>query len=214
MEYVSAISSMVMAAVWVIYFQIFFLQYRRQKRPFLVIHHAQGHDPDAACLLVNMSQNPVHVVCVTAYVETRDGDYTLQVTDYQRVTQNHSRVQDTLRQGPLGPGGHLLLGPFRDIILGHRSDDEPCDDADSLDEVKALELRVVVVHAPSTSLIGARRRFSIEKENGEHIIRASNIHTEQLIGRKKRHLVREWAEEHLQPQHRGPFESRTSSQDG
>ena len=219
MDSVTAISSVVMALIWVVYLQVFLRQYLRQNRPFLVIHHAQGQDPEASCLLVNMSREPVHVQFVSVKVETEESSYTLQVTDYRRLTSEDRNVHEVLRQGPLQPGGYLVLGTFEDIILGRRSELEKADSsansedtADSLREVRCLEIRVAVVHGPSNFHIGARRRFLVENEGGFTSIRATNIHTEQLSGYRSRHTVRRWVESHLEPQRRGREQTQKSSQ--
>ena len=47
MEYISPISSAVMAVIWIVYFQLFLIQYQRNNRPYMVIHHAQNENPDA-----------------------------------------------------------------------------------------------------------------------------------------------------------------------
>ena len=64
MEYISPISSAVMAVIWIVYFQLFLIQYQRNNRPYMVIHHAQNENPDALCLLVNMGKETIHVQCV------------------------------------------------------------------------------------------------------------------------------------------------------
>lgn len=100
MDYVSPISSAIMAVVWIVYFQLFFLQYKRNNRPYLVIHHAQNENPDALCLLVNMGQETVHIQCVQVVVHTRAGqEKTLTVTQYESVAPDDSNVQHALRQG-------------------------------------------------------------------------------------------------------------------
>jgi len=212
-ELITPLSSAVMALVWVVYFHLFFRQYKRQNRPFLVIHHAQGHDPQAACMLVNMSEQPVHVQCVTAHVKTRDRSYTLSVTNTNRLAPEDGNITEIVRQGPLKPSGHLVLGSFEEVILGKRSEEGGEEDiAASLAEVESLELNVAVLHGPSRFPIGARRLFYFEEEDGATRVRPANIHTEQLVTRRRAKVVRKWVEEYVEPKRAGRSETQRSRQ--
>lgn len=211
MDYIGAVSSAVMAVVWIIYFQVFFIQYKRNNRPYLVIHHAQNENPDALCLLVNMGKETVHIQCVQVVVFTRAGEQReLTVTEYRRVGADDHSIQQVLRQGPLQPGGYLLLGSFRSIILGRRSED---DDAEYLlEDITDIELRAAVIHGPSRSPVGVRRHFVLQHEGGGTRIFPRNIHSEQLTRRRDRNEVRRWVECELRPQREGSGESETSDQ--
>ncbi|WP_273206226.1 hypothetical protein [Marinobacter subterrani] len=89
----------------------FLLQYTRNNRPYLLIHHAQNENPDALCLLVNMGKETVHVQCVQVVLFTRAGEEKLMtVTEYRRVSEDDTNVHQVLWQGPLQPGGYLVLG--------------------------------------------------------------------------------------------------------
>nr|WP_251068297.1 hypothetical protein [Marinobacter sp. C7] len=201
-----------MAVVWIIYFQLFFLQYKRNNRPYLIIHHAQNENPDALCLMVNMGKEPVHVQCVQAVLYTRAGEQkVMTVTEYRRVAADDTNVHQVLRQGPLQPGGYLVLGSFRNIILGRRSEES---DSDYLfEDITAIEVRAAVVHGPSSYPVGVRRRFTLRHEGGAAIF-PRNIHSEQLIRRRDREEVRRWLEQELHPERQGRSESDSSDQSG
>lgn len=216
LEVVSVATNVFMAMIWVIYLQKFVTQYRRTNRPVLIIHHAQGNDPSALCLFVNMSKEPIHVVGVFANMHGSNGHISRHVTEYHRMNPYDQNLESHLRQGPLQPGGYLVLGSFEDIILGRQSDPE--DDQDvatmlsSLREIHSLEICVAAIHGPSKHYIGARRHFAVENEEGEVVLRAHSIYTEQLVNRWKRKLVRQWAETLLEPQHRGKMQTQHTSQ--
>jgi len=212
MEYIAPVSSAVMALIWIVYFQLFFLQYQRNNRPYLVIHHAQNENPDALCLLVNMGKETVHVQCVQVVLHSRAGeDRVLTVTEYRRVGADDSNVHQVLRQGPLQPGGYLVLGSFRNIILGRRSDDSETRNDYLFEDITAVEIRAAVVHGPSRHPVGVRRSFRLEHEGGAQIF-PQNIHSEQLNRRRDRHEVRYWLESELQPVRKGESESESSDQ--
>lgn len=209
-EALSAFSSMVMAIVWVVYFQFFYFQYRRGNRPYLVVHHAQNESPDSLCMLVNMSAEPVHIQVVQVVVKDRSGaEKVLTVTDYERVMESNQPVQHSLRQGPLCPGEYLMLGSFRSIILGRKSDDD--ESLKRLRDVENLEIRVAVIHGPSPFPVGARRVFAVHQNGGTRIV-PYNVYTEQLTRRRTRSTVRSWLEQELNPENAGGSESDKSEQ--
>lgn len=198
MEYISPISSAIMAVIWIVYLQLFLLQYQRNNRPYLVIHHAQNEDPDALCLLVNMSKETVHVQCVQVVLQLQSGEEkALTVTEYRRVGADDNNVHQVLRQGPLQPGGYLVLGSFRNIILGRSSDDTESDYL--FENVAAVEIRAAVVHGPSRYPVGVRRRFWLRHEGDSEIFPRS-IHSDQLNRRRDRHELRRWIRSELCPE--------------
>lgn len=210
MEYVSPVSSAIMALVWVIYFQIFFIQYKRNNRPYVVIHHAQNENPDDLCLLVNMGKEPVNIQCVQAIIQTHsDTEEILTVTRYDRFNEGDGDTEQGLRQGPVQPGGYLVLGSFRNIILGRRSDGNETGNA--LENVRSVELRAAMIRGPSKYPIGVRRRFYLRQDSRAHIY-PQNIYSEQLVGRRDRKEVAGWIESELNPKCVGTSQSDSSDQ--
>ncbi len=208
-------TSIIMTLIWVIYLQLVLVQYRRANRPFLLIHHAHENDPGALCLFVNMSKEPVHLQCVKAFFHTETGTTERFVTDYDRITPEDQNVLSRLRQGPIQPGGYIVLGSFASIL----SEKKPSNEADQatqagdpLADVQSFELCIAVTHGPSKYLIGARRRFYVENDADKTIIRPHSIHTEQLTKYRKRKIVMKWAESRLEPKHEGESEQETSDQ--
>ena len=210
MEYVAPVSSAIMALVWVVYFQIFFIQYKRNNRPYVVIHHAQNENPDDLCLLVNMGKEPVNIQCVQAVIQTHsETEETLTVTRYDRFNDDDGNTQQGLRQGPVQPGGYLVLGSFRNIILGRRSDEDEAGNA--LEKVRSVELRAAMIHGPSKYPVGVRRRFYLRQDAGTHIY-PQNIYSEQLVRRRDRREVASWIESELHPKFVGTSQSDNSDQ--
>lgn len=211
MDYIGPISSAIMAIVWIVYFQVFFIQYKRNNRPYLVIHHAQNENPDALCLLVNMGKETVHVQCVQVVIFTRAGEErVMTVTEYRRVGAEDRSIHQVLRQGPLSPGGYLVLGSFRNIILGRRSEDDEA--AHLFEDITNIELRAAFIHGPSWSPVGVRRHFVLEHSADGAQIYPRNIYSEQLTRRKDRPEVRRWVECELRPEREGGGESENSDQ--
>lgn len=213
---ISTISSVVMTLAWVGYLHLALTQYKRSNRPFLVIQHAHESDPSALCLLVNLSKEPVHLQAVIARVHRGDECSAFRITDYERVTATEQHVQSKLRQGPIQPGGYLVLGSFADIMLGKQSSDSDQQEATHhrLSDIDSLELCVAVVYASKNYHIGARRYFSLEHLEQTTRIHAYSIFTEQLTKRKHRRTVRKWVNEGLDPWKDQETDNETESQSG
>lgn len=214
---ITAASSVLMAIIWIVYLQLVLRQHRRASRPYLIIHHAHENGLNALCMFVNMSKEPVHLECVVAETQGKQGRRRFHVVDYDRLTSDDRNVQSRLRQGPIEPGGYLILGSFRDIMLGRRSESEEeggdVPRAESaLASVEKLSLSVAVVHGPSQSHIGASRLFVVEKKEEGIMIRAQSIHTEQLVHWRKRRRVQKWVEDRVNPKRRGIEETSDTEQ--
>lgn len=210
MELLAPISTAVMAIIWIIYLQLFFVQYRRNSRPYLVFHHAQGDNPDALCLLVNMGELPIHVQTVQAVVYFRNAEpLTTTVTDFERINTERQNVQQSLRQGPLMSGGYLVLGSFRSILCGEQGSNQA---ERHMEAIEGVELRVAVIHGPSRFPVGARRTFVL-KHQPHTRIQPTNIHTEQLSRKRDQGIVRQWIECDLNPRRKGSSETDSSSQE-
>lgn len=211
--WISTACDVLMVLIWAVYLQLFFRNLRRSSRPSMIIHHAQGNDPQALCLFVNMSKDPIHVQCVNAYIKSAQGDITRYVTDYRRLTDDEQPIHSRLREGPIQPGGYLELGSFEDILLGRQSDEGIHAGPQELEGYEQLQLCIAVTHGPSEHHIGVRRTFAIEHHQDRVEIKAFSIYTEQLVTRNKRKIVRKWVEERLNPQNEGEGQSQQTRQD-
>lgn len=204
-KFISSVASIVMAIVWIVYLHIALVQYRRANRPYMIIQYAHENDTDALCLFVNMSNEPVHLQTVIARIKTENGRFSRYVTDYDRITPDDRNVLSRLRQGPIHPGGYLVLGTFEDILIDrqikHKDEEDQEHVPPSLNEIRSLELCIAVIHGPSKHFIGVRRQFFLVFEGEEVRIRPRSIHTEQLVNWRKRKTVRKWVEGRVDPKY-------------
>ena len=222
MEVISAMSGLATVFIWLFYLNIFWHEHRRNSRPFLVIHHATAQDPQASCMIVNMSKEPVHIQCVIVTLKSKKGYSRHYLTGYSRINPQEDVSQPNLREGPLMPGGYIVLGTFSDLLLerdiglgSSEGDDNPSrghPDVQALQDMESMEICVAVTHGQTVNPIGARRAFFIEKHDHEIKIRSYSIHTEQLIKRKKRKIVREWVEKRLEPKLHGEHQTEQTKQ--
>lgn len=182
---ISALAAVASFLVWLAYFQLFFYQYLRQHRPRLLLHVAPGEGLDGSCLLVNMSQQIVHVVCILAVAQRGEAETVRQVTGYRRIAaqqESSAQIETAIKQGPLSPGNFIVLGTFRELL--EDATPEPAD---------ALELRVVAHLGSQDAPVGARRRFRVVREGQEPRLEVAAA-TEQLSRRRERREVRGWLE--------------------
>ncbi|MCW8193799.1 hypothetical protein F6455_03235 [Proteobacteria bacterium 005FR1] len=176
---ISALASAGMLVIWSMYAWLFYQEFRRQRGSQLFIHEGGSQGPNATCMLVNLSKEPIHVLCsMAAY-----GDETVQLHDTEK-TDGAGPINRT-KQGPLQMGELLELGSFKRICQALN-----LPQSSGSDEISEFEIRVVGIHGFREWPVGARRRFQIDHKTSE--IWPLTERTEQL--RSKRHAaeVRNW----------------------
>ena len=207
-EALSAAASFGMLIVWILYLQLFFRMFQRQRRPNLLIHQAGGFELDSHCIIANMSETAVHVAAVLIDVEhdrvddggvdddggTRDAEK----HDGERVTfqprpahgENDGDALANTRQGPLASATYLDLGSFAALLdaadRGHGGGDE-------LDA--AITVRVVAFVGSELYPAGARRRFRISGRRRDASVQPESLLPEQLSSASQRRVARRWLAE-------------------
>ena len=193
---ISALTSLATLLVWATYLQIIYQDYKRQRRPRLIIHQTQGSRKDARCLLINMSSEPIHIQCVSVAAKIDEREHTVMITDYNRTSLQEStpkEIEDILRQGPLQPGDFFQLGTFENMFelltssAGHDT---------WLTEVteQRLEVRIVAVYGNRTRPVGARRTFTLKGLSDRYRIQPVSLDTEQLYSREAQRTAEGWLE--------------------
>ncbi|MDO3380758.1 hypothetical protein [Gilvimarinus algae] len=147
-------------------------------------------------------------------MKTASGLSTGFVTDYARHSPEDKSVANNLREGPIQPGGYLVLGSFEDILQSAVGTDQspPQTQKDALEHAKRLQICIAATHGPSQHLIGARRSFDISRNGEAGHLQAQSIYTEQLTSKRKRREVRQWVQERLQPRYDSENQDRDSEQ--
>ena len=203
-QYASALvagGNFLLVIIWGVYLQMFYRQSQRQQDPTIVIHSAQGPAASSTCLLVNMSKEVLHVECVLAEIETEQETRVRQIHGYDSISGEDTQVRERLRQGPLQSGDFLLLGRLENILpesnTSPEGDEHRAFPPPSSSQVRALELHAVAFHGPTNDLIGARRRFNVEQQDGKVQIQPEALLTEQLTSRRDRARLRRWLRDSL-----------------
>jgi hypothetical protein len=189
-DLLSAISSIGMLVIWVLYLHLFFLTYRNQRRPNLLIHQADGFDLDSRCVIANMSETAVHVVAVLIDVEREGSSRTFQPRPAQEDDGGDPLAHT--RQGPLPSASYMDVGSFGALV-------EAADDGRRQTSEEALDLRLTVrlVAFVGSKLYpaGAMRRFDVRGRRGDAEVRPENHLPIQLSNWRQRRVVRSWLEE-------------------
>lgn len=201
-EALSVLIAMATLLVWLTYAQLLYLNYRRQRRPHLIINLAQGYHLGATVLLSNMSAEPIHVECVMLVVHCRGRQAVRQVSElpYREGPDGPAELSSRTRQGPLASGGYMSLGTFRELLETCAADVvaewqlENVEHDDYAAFIEHLELRVAAIYASEDLPVGALRRFRIRDTDTGVEILPMTLQTVRMATRSQRREVIAWLE--------------------
>ncbi|MGQ4880488.1 hypothetical protein ACOJCM_18150 [Billgrantia sp. LNSP4103-1] len=197
--------------VWVIYAQLLYFSFRRQRRPRLLINRGRKKDIDALCIISNMSAEPVFIQHIIAELETSRGIVRVDVTDrterYSDGDEHHEDndsnrpvassliVRDGSHQGPLGSGNFVHIDSFGALtrrlaydggfeMEGYR----PLHDV----VFRALTIRIICIYGSEDLPVGAERRFEFIAQQPDSGLVPATWDTKRLSSPwKRRRLCRE-----------------------
>ena len=210
---ISTLTNVIMLLVWVFYARLLYKDFSRQRSPVMFIHRTFGESLNPDCLVVNLSSDTVHILCVLMTLRTRHGVFTSRITEYnrmapdehgQRQLASHDQMMESYKQGPLPPGYFLSLNNFRtmiqtvkvDSVDGHFGDDDRTPTVEELVEsIKEVELRIVAIYGLYVSPVGARRTFRINRTAlGLEVLPTMEL-TRQYCSYWGRRTARRWLRE-------------------
>lgn len=211
-EVISVFTGIGTLIIWLVYAQLLYLGFRRQRRPRLIINRGKRKDIDALCIISNMSVESVFIEYIIAELETSRGTITMDVTDFEqeyeegdeknedeseehkaRRTLTPGRVDENTRQGPLASGGFLHIGSFSDVIqrlardegiemIGHR----PKGDL----EFHRLTIRLIGIYGPEDMPVGGERSFNLESNGHSYALVPASWDTRSLASMRQRRRLR------------------------
>ncbi|WP_232802417.1 hypothetical protein [Alloalcanivorax mobilis] len=190
--------------IWLVYAQLLYNGYRRQRRPRVLINRGKSQGPGALCLISNMSAESIFIQHIIAHLETDQGQYTLDVTELEqnyREGDEHGAggLRDSTRQGPLGSGEFLHIGTFDEVIeriargegLRLKGNDARAAHDPAPVCLRALSIELLAVYGSEDPPIGVRRRFLIRDSDGERCLVPESWDSRRLTGwRTRRQLHR------------------------
>jgi len=202
--------------VWVVYAQLLYNGYKRQRRPRIVINRGRYKGVDALCLISNMSAESIFVQHIVARLETDKGDYFQDVTEleqnYQEGDEERERqstsdtpsLSDSTRQGPLGPGEFVHIGAFNSVIeriarcenlrLDQHRDDRAESDQGVV-RLQSLTIQLVAIYGSDDYPIGVERRFLIRDLEEGRLLVPATWDSKRLTSRRHRKQVRQLIEQ-------------------
>ena len=191
-QVVSALANIAMLVVWIAYLQVFVSSYRRQKRSNILINRGAGSGIEARCLICNMSAEAIYIESLIATVETKAGRWSCPVTE---LLEGRSDLKLATRQGPLQAGQLIDIGSFQSLIepVLQRGAAGP----NSLDDLVALEIKVIAVHGSEDLLSGAFRRFDMLGRQDRLLLKGHMVGTHQIRSRRERKRLHDEVEADL-----------------
>ncbi|MFL9815001.1 hypothetical protein D7241_17290 [Stutzerimonas sp. VN223-3] len=204
-QLISLIISSSTLLVWVFYAQLLLLNFRRQRKPSLIINRGAGKGLGSLCLISNMSAEPMFINQLVVSIETSQGPLEVDVTDIRQSMEGDVSpdliIHQTTHQGPLRSGEFTHIGTFQNMLRrvaelhgikleGHR----PVGDW----QFHSLEIRAVAFYGPERHPLGVLRRFRLrDLGEAECTMVPESPFTHQLTSRRDRRRVRRWLSESL-----------------
>lgn len=187
--------------VWVLYAQLLLNNYRRQRRPRIIINRGAGKGIGSLCLISNMSAEPIFINQIVLVLNTNQGELCCDVTDIREESKGEIEqdliLHNATRQGPLGTGDFTHIGSFASLIQrlallhsipmqGHK----PAQDW----VFSSLEVRVIAFYGSDKHAIGASRAFTLgtAEEGGCQLIAQARESRQYNSAWHRRKVRRHW----------------------
>ena len=182
--FVSMVTGIVTALIWLVYLQLLFTSQRRQKRAILSIDRGAGHGMNGRIILTNLGFEPVYVTDILAVLHKGGEAFSANITERDEVSYDDldTPLSATL-QGPLSSGEYRDLGAIQNIFERIRVQEGMAD----LSELDRFELMVLARRERAT---GARRTYRIVYHDGEPYLDADTMDTRRLAPRRVNALRR------------------------
>lgn len=175
--------SLLTAFIWIGYFQILFISFRRQRRTRILINRGAGQDTDARCLISNMGAEPLYVISILGTLERGDERLTAEITDLDESEVGEiEKSSEGTSQGPLQSGDFMDIGRFSSLMARCARARGDAGDAD----FDAMTLTVIAAYGADDLSVGATRRFVLKRGADGVKLDPESISTRQLRARPAR----------------------------
>ncbi|MEX1234654.1 MAG: hypothetical protein WEB56_06670 [Roseovarius sp.] len=182
----NVVISVVTVFVWVGYFQLLFLSFRRQRRTRILINRGAGRGTDARCLISNMGAEPLYVISIIGTLEKGGTSMSAEISDLDSHEVGEvSKSSEATNQGPLESGEFMDIGKFSALMarcaraLGESEENVS-------ERFDGLKLTVIAAYGADDLSVGATRRFVLETRDGWTKLDPERISTRQLRARRER----------------------------
>ena len=182
--------------IWLIYAQLLYFGFRRQRRPRLIINRGKRKNLDALCVISNMSAEPIYLQHIMMTLETSEGDWTLDVSDHEADLDDDEDQQEAghnashcTHQGPLDSGGFVHIGSFNALKERITTIADIDESRDGL-VFKAVCVRVIGTYCSENLPIGAERRFVFHQSENSCTLVPETWDTLQFSTRRQRRALK------------------------
>ncbi|EKF57738.1 hypothetical protein QWE_19623 [Agrobacterium albertimagni AOL15] len=190
---VSALSSLAMLGVWMLYLHLFYSSYRHQIRPKILITRGGGDTVAARCIVTNMSSETIFVQAVFLRLSYPDREQIYSLSETDRAGFSPSDRRSELVQGPLRSGDFLDLGSFEDLLS---SVIETGDARQELAAAHRLSVLAVGSYTWHDRVVAAERSFRLKRNKAEEItLIPTQVFARQITSRAERRRVAEMMEQ-------------------
>ena len=212
-QVLSVVASLGSVIIWLVYAQLLYLGFRRQRSPRLIINRGRNKDINALCLISNMSAESVFIEYIIAELETSEGAITMDITDFeqeynegdeddQQRTRSSEKslslnVTENTRQGPIEPGGFIHIGTFCELVQRLARDEGiqmTGDVPQGKLEFHRLTLRLIGIYGPENMPVGAERSFDLKVGESHFGLMPVSWDTKQLASMWQRRKLRKTVE--------------------
>lgn len=208
--------------IWLVYAQLLYLGFRRQRRPRLIINRGKNKNINALCIISNMSVESIFIEYIVATLETSRGDIIMDITDFEqsyseddeqgggeqkggeqesrksRRVLSESPVNENTRQGPLGSGEFVHIGTFHDLIRRMLRQQgigmEHYRPKGDL-QLHKLTIRLIGIYGPEDLPIGAERSFDLEDDGNDYSLTPATWDTKRMASMRMRRKLRQQIQE-------------------
>ncbi|MFO7853660.1 MAG: hypothetical protein R6V44_00230 [Paracoccaceae bacterium] len=167
----------IMVVVWVAYLQIFLVSFRRQQRSEILINIGGGSGLKARCFVSNLSLEPLYLHDVMVELTTNDATHEAVITDRSEMNQEKlTSPSGGTNQGPLKSGDYVDIGSFNEIM--ERA--SPKLESVEFDKITHIQITAFAKASSSPQIVGAKRKYRLQKSNGQAEMIPLQITTEQI----------------------------------
>jgi hypothetical protein len=192
----SAVTNTGVLVVWALYAHLFYRGVRWQWSPRLIIDQMSGEDDASTCVITNMSQEPVYIICVCVAPDSVNGRLPVRITECNPVStvdQNVLEIVSRERQGPLAPGAVLTVGTLQ--MIAQQASEADATTSEATAPTDTVEVCLIATVSSGTKPIGARRSFRIESSSDGRKFKPVEVYTKQMASRSDQKKLIRWLQE-------------------
>lgn len=191
---VSAVASVLTLFVWTLYFQLLYNNYRRLRRPKILINRGAGQTIKSKCLVANMSAEAVYVEAVMVSANSGrspDEPIVCSLSDLDATRSAESNPLPHWFQGPLKASEMLDLGSYEEVV--QRALDCAGEEQNypfRVDDVVSITITIVASYMSEDGMAGAERTFDLDRsDSGATVLRPRTFAARQLRSARQRRRI-------------------------